>query len=70
LTSAGAADVLKARANVTLQQERYNTALDYVTNSRPAAIRLRSSMPKLHSIKPKLPTTRRKWRQQAKPTWI
>ncbi|MFZ1042500.1 MAG: biotin/lipoyl-binding protein [Anaerolineales bacterium] len=32
LTSDGAKDVLKARAKVTLEQERYNTALDYVTN--------------------------------------
>jgi HlyD family secretion protein len=32
LTTDGAKDVLKARARVTLQQERYNTALDYVTN--------------------------------------
>jgi multidrug efflux pump subunit AcrA (membrane-fusion protein) len=32
LTSQGAKDVLKARANVTLEQERYNTALDYVTS--------------------------------------
>ena len=32
LTSEGAKDVLKARANVTLEQERYNTALNYVTN--------------------------------------
>ena len=32
LTSEGAKDVLKARAKVTLEQERYNTALDYVTN--------------------------------------
>ena len=31
LTSQGAKDVLKARADVTLEQERYNTALDYVT---------------------------------------
>ena len=32
LTSEGAKDVLKARADVTLEQERYNTALDYVTS--------------------------------------
>jgi len=32
LTSDGAKDVLKARADVTLEQERYNTALDYVTS--------------------------------------
>ena len=32
LTSEGAQDVLKARADVTLEQERYNTALDYVTS--------------------------------------
>ena len=31
LTSEGAADVLKARANVTLEQERYNTAMDYLS---------------------------------------
>ena len=31
LTSAGAADVLKARANVTLEQERYDTAMDYLS---------------------------------------
>jgi len=30
LTTNGAKDVLKARANVSLQQERYNTAMDYV----------------------------------------
>jgi HlyD family secretion protein len=30
LTSQGASDVLRARANVTLQQERYNTAVSYV----------------------------------------
>ncbi len=32
LTSEGAKDVLKARAKVTLSQERYNTAMDYVTS--------------------------------------
>jgi len=32
LTSDGAKDVQKARANVTLEQERYNTALDYLTD--------------------------------------
>jgi HlyD family secretion protein len=32
LTSESAKDVQKARANVTLEQERYNTALDYVTD--------------------------------------
>ncbi len=32
LTSEGAKDVQKARANVTLAQERYNTALDYLTD--------------------------------------
>jgi HlyD family secretion protein len=49
LTSAGAADVLKARANVTLQQERYNTALDYVTNvqtgsNSPAVINAQATL--------------------------
>ncbi len=43
LTSQGAKDVLKARADVTLEQERYNTALDYVTSvqtgsNSPAAL--------------------------------
>ena len=49
LTSAGAQDVLKARANVTLQQERYNTALDYVTNvqtgsNSPAVINAQATL--------------------------
>ncbi len=49
LTSAGAADVLRARANVTLQQERYNTALDYVTdvqtgNNSPAVINAQAAL--------------------------
>ncbi len=49
LTSQGAADVLKARADVTLEQERYNTALDYVTNiqtgnNSPAVINAQASL--------------------------
>jgi len=49
LTSEGAADVMKARADVTLEQERYNTALDYVTNiqtgnNSPAVINAQAAL--------------------------
>ena len=38
LTTNGAKDVLKARANVSLQQERYNTAMDYVSFIRTGSM--------------------------------
>lgn len=38
LTSEGAKDVLKARADVTLEQERYNTAMDYVNNIQTGSL--------------------------------
>lgn len=38
LTTNGAKDVLKARADVTLQQERYNTAMDYVSMTRTGSM--------------------------------
>ena len=49
LTSEGAKDVQKARANVTLEQERYNTALDYVTDvqtgsNSPAVINAQAAL--------------------------
>ena len=49
MTSDGAKDVQKARANVTLEQERYNTALDYVTdvqtgNNSPAVISAQAAL--------------------------
>ncbi len=38
LTTNGAKDVLKARANVSLQQERYYTAMDYVSFMRTGSM--------------------------------
>ncbi len=38
LTTNGAKDVLKARANISLQQERYNTAMDYVSFIRTGSM--------------------------------
>jgi len=38
LTTSAARDVLKARANVSLQQERYNTAMDYVSFIRTGSM--------------------------------
>lgn len=38
LITNGAKDVLKARANVSLQQERYNTAMDYVSFIRTGSM--------------------------------
>ncbi len=38
VTTNDAKDVLKARANVTLQQERYNTAMDYVSMIRTGSM--------------------------------
>ena len=38
LTSTGAADVLKARAEVTFEQERYNTAMDYLSAAQTGSM--------------------------------
>lgn len=38
LTTNGAKDVLKARADVSLQQERYNTAIDYISFLRTGSM--------------------------------